>query len=174
MRCTYLLAAALLLPGQAGLAQGIPRLIVPNIVESRTAEILRANNVGGLPVGTTATLTLQSPSGPGGSRIELDEFQRVRPADNAADSHPEPQRSLIRLKWNPEGALRYVIDCELRMELPNPEPTGFFSTAAAANQSVDIVKNHAGFLTTPGAAGSVTLSANGRFTFRGCSITPVG
>src|SRR5690242_13805111 len=99
MRRVITIAALVMLAAGPAIGQVVQRLNIPR-VENRTTEILNAFNAGSLPVGTTATLTLQSPSGPGGAKIELDDFQRVRPADNAADSHPEPQRSLIRIKWN--------------------------------------------------------------------------
>ncbi|HVF36828.1 MAG TPA: hypothetical protein VNA29_02665 [Sphingomicrobium sp.] len=173
MRIAYALLGLAVLAGGPVAAQGLERLIIPQPAMDRTAQILRAFNAGNLASGETATLSIQSPSGAGSSRLELEHFRHVKPAENSAESYPEPQRSLIRVKWSAEPALRYVIDCDLRMIGTNPEPTGFFSNSSADNQSVDIIKGRAGFLTNPGASW-ITLSANGPFAFRSCSVTSVG
>ncbi len=181
MKTVRYVGLALACVASSGFAQGVERIRVPiqqmpaPVVNSaRTLDVLKAMNVENPTLGEPATLSVQAPYLNSGTHLAFEGFRMVRPGLNSAESMAGPKASSVIVAWEADTAKRYVVDCELRFVMPNPEPVAVFKDVGDGETMVDVVSNRAAFLTTAGRVGRVWVTGNGAFDFKSCTITPVG
>lgn len=161
----------------SAIAQPIQRLRLPptqQVAPARTLEVLRTMNLGNPTLGEPATLSVRKPYIDAGTHLAFEGFRMVRPGLNSAESMLGAKGSTVIVAWEADPAKRYLVDCELRFAMPNPEPVVVFKDVGDSETMVDAVSNRAAFLTNLGRVGRVWVTGNGAFDFKSCTITPVG
>ena len=141
---------------------------------ARATEVLRAINIENPPLGTPVTLSVRTPFVDSGTHLAFEGFRMVRPGTNSAESMLGPKASTVIVAWEADPAKRYVVDCEMRFAMPNPEPVMVFKDVGDGEKMVDVAGNRAAFITTAGRVGRVWVTGNGAFDFQSCTITPFG